>query len=241
MKKNCLLDSIDYGSLEPQKCAWVINGVRCRNRAMVGEEYCKRHIFRQRGHNSWSGYGKWLKGAIGKVYHDSIKSPAKLLELYDEIALLRARIAQCVERLEDGESSEGWSAARAKLIELKSAVADGNSQAVSVALKRLDDILINGCKREAAWKDIYEAIGHRTRVTEAEADISIRTGEMLSRVQVRAVIAKLLSVVAEVVKDEGELVEIGRRIDQLALSAEPGALMAEKKVAEAAARSDEFV
>lgn len=203
----------------PRLCIAATDKGPCKARAIEGQHYCMRHS-KSRPRHTLGTYSQWLTGVIAKVYADSRQTPAELISQYEEIALLKGRIAECVSRLKTGESSSAWDTARNEFSRLKVAVARGNREAAAAAMSELERVLLNGVGREAVWQDIYEAIRERRLTTESEASIALRTGEMMSRAEVRAVLARLFAVIAEEVTDRLQLTRIGNRMHEIATLAE---------------------
>lgn len=113
-------------------------------------------------------YSKNLPARMQESYEASLKD-TNLLDLRDGIAVLDARIADVMKRVDVGESLELWATLRERYRELREAERVGDEQGASEALQEMARIINRGYQDWRAWDGIERTLDNRRRHVETEA------------------------------------------------------------------------
>src|SRR5262245_50957479 len=106
-------------------------GKRCRANAVTGREVCYHH-----GGRSPQGialpqtksgrYSKHLPSRLLATYEEAKRDP-EILALRDEVALIDARLAELLKRIDTGESGASWKQLQENFRELRVALKNRDS------------------------------------------------------------------------------------------------------------------
>jgi hypothetical protein len=188
----------------------------------VGNGRCKLH-----GGKSLGGiasatfqngrYSKYLPGRVIVRYKLGI-SDDQLLVLADEIALIDARLADLLSRVDSGENGALWANLITAWRELKSAVRTGNREEQTEHAATID-IIINQAKTDyQAWGEIHALIDQRRRMVESERKRLVEIQQMITAKEAMTLIAAIQGIVLEHVTDKTTIRNISAAVNALAAS-----------------------
>lgn len=170
------------------------NGDPCKRWAQHHNDYCAT-CNQKRGHSAifkpgpanpnyrHGVYAKVVPTKLLKAYQDGLDDP-DLLSGKDEVAVLRARLTQVIERTETGESDATWDRLAAAKYEFELNVSQPDPTAQAKAQKALSDIMSlidTGHSQRLAWADVERLtalldklkMSERKRLMEMKAFVTI--------------------------------------------------------------------
>lgn len=112
-------------------------------------------------------YSACLPVRMTATYRDAAKDP-ELLSLRSEIALVDARIAELLGRVDTGESGALWGALQREWEAFRQYRASGNGPRMHASLARVDALMAQGGHDHRAWGGISGAIEYRRKLVESE-------------------------------------------------------------------------
>jgi len=194
-------------------------GKQCTRHAMVGKNVCYVH-----GGKSLSGvaspsfktgkYSKYLPARLMERYNDAL-ADNNLLELRDQIAVVDARLADLLLRVDTGESGAIWKSLQVTWYEMVAARQDGDHAAQAKALNAIGALIKNGFEDNAAWIDIRSTLIMRKQLVESERKRLVEMQQMISAEKAMVLIAAIAGLVKEHVKDRDALIAISEGLTRL--------------------------
>ncbi len=176
-----------------RKCAGKrTNGQPCRAWAQHTSDYCVACERRRRGQfkpgplapNYKHGiYAKVVPARLLQAYQEGLRDP-ELLSGKDEVALLRSRLTELIERVDTGESDTAWDLLHAAKYEFELNVSQPDPTAKAKAQKALNtimELIDTGHTQRLAWADVERLtalldklkISERRRLMELKAYVTI--------------------------------------------------------------------
>jgi hypothetical protein len=149
-------------------------------------------------------HSKYLPARLIARYQAMVQD-AELLALRDEIALVDARIADVLQRVESGESSRIWRELAAVEREGAAALRRGEGAAAAGALARLRALIAGGNGDWAAWADVLALIRERTVLVETERRRLVQAQHLIAVEDAMAVMGLLIDAVRRHVRDDDTL------------------------------------
>lgn len=143
-------------------------------------------------------YSKYLPAQLLARYHES-QEDAELLVLEEEIALLDARIADLLLRVDSGESGSMWRRLGAAWSEVEG-TAPGSADRL-VALAQLGDLIEGGASDYAAWAEVGDLIQQRRRLVESERRRLVEAQQTITAQQAMVLVSQLSQAVLAHVGD----------------------------------------
>ena len=159
-------------------------------------------------------YSKYLPDRLSSRYLEAVNDP-ELLALRDDIALIDARLAEVLGRIDTGESGKVWESVAETFNDLKVASRTGNANKATVAMRELDDLISNGLADNVIWSEIGELLEKRRRIIESERRRLIDMQQMITAENAMLLVAALVGVIREHVTDRGILNAISADIGKL--------------------------
>jgi hypothetical protein len=205
------------------------SGERCEKDAVAGFTVCEMHggktpVGADSPHFKHGRWSKHLPKRMVERSEEARRDP-ELTALTDEIALIDARIADMLERVDTGESGEVWASALAcveeiREIELRSKASTGDTKTRlfldrEVAMSTLVGHIQEGMADYAAWREVLDLVERRRKLCMAEwkrlavLKLLVPVGEVLT---MQAAIA---GVIRAHVKDPDALRAISADLDKL--------------------------
>lgn len=189
----------------------------CEKPPMQGRNRCRNHGGKSpRGiaHPSFKT-GEWSKDLPSRIAprYEQARNDPKLLELRETIAIVEARTADVLSRVDTGESGIMWKQIKTSYNAMRSAVQAGDQQEF---LRLLNDMgrLINRANSDyEAWDEVKSMMTMRRRLVESENKRLVQTKQMMTAEQAMAMLSYVVSVIRKHVKDETQRANISMEIN----------------------------
>lgn len=192
------------------------NGRQCMNLAVKGMDVCRFHggsTPRGAAHPRYKGrgYSRYMPVRMSDIVEQIEKTEGKLLENWDEIVLLRARLMDVLGRVDSHEAGYWWSRARAahkKFTRAMRAPANTESEQMRQArimdesLAELDEALSAGSADYMAWEEVYKVVGKLTRVQEQQVKTLVAKDNVITNQQLIAILDTIITTIKTQVGDE---------------------------------------
>ena len=177
-------------------------GERCKNPAVAGRAKCRLH-----GGKSPAGvrsatfktgrYSRSLPARLAERYAEA-QADEKLTEMRDEIALIDARLAELLGRIDTGESGTLW-------IRVVKAFHDYDEHRGGIhdrdKYTALSAAIEDGLADHANWLEIREAIEQRRRLAESEHKRLKDLQQMMTTEQAMTLLGGVVATIRDHVKD----------------------------------------
>ena len=194
------------------------NGEACKTPAMPNGR-CRLH-----GGKSLGGlasptfkhgrYSRVLPARLAARYDEATTDPA-LLELRADVALLDARLADVLSRVDTGESGALWTTLQNHRRDVLAAKRVGDSVAQAVALNALLETVGQGHADYRAWQEIGALLEQRRKLVESERKRLIEAQQTLTVEKAMLLIGAISGIIKAHVHDRAILAAIGRDIEGL--------------------------
>jgi hypothetical protein len=165
-------------------------------------------------------YSKHLPTRMGERYQQAL-ADSELLAMREEVAVIDARLADVLGRVDTGESGHVW----ATLGKAWRAYRTGPPEKRMEAEAQISDLILTGTSDYEAWEDVRSLIDQRSRLVLGERQRLVQMQQMLSVEQAMTLMAAVADSVrkhcrdrdtlAAISSDLGKLVDVGAgRADQ---------------------------
>ena len=192
------------------------NGRQCLNIAVKGMEVCRFHggsSPRGAAHPRYKGkgYSRYMPVRLTDLVEQVEKTEARLLENWDEIIMLRARLMDVLQRVDSHEAGYWWKEARKAYKKFSRAMrspAPTESEKVrqarimEEALADLEEALNAGNADYAAWEEVYKVVGRLTRVQEQQVKTLVAKDNVITNQQLIAILDTIITTIKTEVPDE---------------------------------------
>ena len=194
-------------------------GQQCRRRAVDGMKVCQVHGgATPRGiaspHYKDGRYSKVLPTRLAARYMEAQRDPA-LLELREDVALLDARLADLLARVDTGESGAIWqslAAARKEAIDAKQA---GKQEEQAKALNTIMQLISQGHADYRAWGEVGAVLEQRRKLVESERKRLVEAQQTLTVEKAMLLIGAIGGIIKAHVSDRTTLSKISADISAL--------------------------
>ena len=191
-------------------------GQPCQRPAMHGKTVCYHHGGKTpRGHalpqTTHGRYSKDLPTRLAARYQASQTDP-DLLNLNAEIALMDARLADLLRRVDTGESGQLWRDLKATYTAMEDAQRAKDFAAVARLLSELGALIRHGHSDYAAWADVRTLVDQRRRLVEAERKRLTEMQQLITAEQAMMLVTRLSSAVRRHVDDPRVLAAISAEL-----------------------------
>ena len=203
------------------------NGTPCRMSAMPNGR-CRLH-----GGKSLAGmasptfrsgkYSRYLPARMAARYEEAASDPA-LLELRSDIALVDARLADLISRVDTGESGALWAQLQQARIDLMAYRRAGDTVKIAEALNLLLELVGQGHADYRAWAEVGGVLEQRRRLVESERKRLVEMQQTLTVEKAMLLIGAIGGIIKAHVHDRAILSAIGRDLEGL-LTREDAALI----------------
>jgi hypothetical protein len=139
------------------------------------------------------------------------------MELRDEIALMGARLAELVGRVEAGDSTGRWKALQAAFADLRDATRRADKPGVTFAMAALENAIKSGGNDYATWREIAELTEQRRKLVESEQKRLVAMQQMITSEQAMILLAAITDTVRKHVTDKSALAAISTELKQLTI------------------------
>lgn len=191
----------------PARCgAKTRGGEPCRRAPIVGGNgRCYMHNGRAATGMAASGfktgkYSRYLPARLLERYAESERD-ADLLALRGDIALVDARLADLLTRVDTGESGAVWRALSDAWAALRLARAAKDAAALNAALAEVGALIERAGADSAAWREIHAAVDQRRKLVESERKRLVEMQQMVTAEQAMTFVAALAESVRRNVSD----------------------------------------
>lgn len=158
-------------------------------------------------HFATGRYSKAIPARLLAKYEQAQTDP-DLLALREEVALLDARLADLLARVDTGESGALWTQARKALQSFTAARAAGDAKAMHEALMDLERAVGRGAADYVAWDEIGSLMEQRRKLVESERKRLIEMQQTISAEKAMTLVGALLESVRRNVSDRQQLAAI---------------------------------
>jgi hypothetical protein len=200
---------------------------QCRANAMLGKTKCYHHGGMSRvGEASATyangKYSKYLPTRLAARYQAAERDP-KLLSLASELALLDARLADVLSRVDRCESGTHWEALQQAYSGFLQARRSGSEAAIDAAIEALDRPIKGALEDYRAWGHIYTLIEQRRKLAETEHKRLVTSQQMINSTEAMVLVARLTDITSKAV------LGIAKRLSGDALAVAPAVEQASKQ------------
>jgi hypothetical protein len=182
-------ESSPFGRGHVQRCsAHNRAGEQCSNPAIKGKATCRIH-----GGKSLSGsehpnfktglYSKYMREDAAEKYQEILESQ-DLLDLSNEIALLKTMLTDELQEANDGGSPRTWKKLKTRWSKFMRAVEEGDTQAQTKMLFELDEYINDGARVAEAQREIKNLSAPISRLIKTHNDLLVSRDQMMPMDQV---------------------------------------------------------
>ena len=159
-------------------------------------------------------YSKHLPTRMAARYRDAQRD-TELLVLRDDVALLDARLADVLGRVDSGESGRAWSGLKTAYDAMLDANRAGDTGAMRAALLEVGDLIRDGAADWAAWAEVRSLLQDRRRLVESERKRLVDTQQMITTERAMVLLGAVVDTVRRHVTDRAALVAISTELGAL--------------------------
>ena len=202
-------------------------GKRCGAWAVPGRDVCHWHGGKSpRGlaHPSTKHgrFSKDLPTRLAADYQAALKDP-ELVALREELALVTAREADLLKRVDSGEAGAHWTGMQKALGDFRRAQQRQDTMGAAEALRQMERLTDLGIQDYKAWSELLGAIESRRRLAETERRRLEAMQQTITSERAMLLVAALVDAVRRHVTDKAVLDAVGREVAQLvAVEGAPG-------------------
>lgn len=171
----------------------------CRRSPLNDRNRCALHggkslMGAQSGRYKHGGYSRDLPERLEHRYNLAIKDK-RLMELRDENALMKLRIAELLARLDTGESGEVWSQIGKTYSKLREAAFKNDQDEFAAALTVMGSLIKRGQSDYAAWDEVFKAVTARRKIIETERKRMVDLKQMMTAEQAMAMLSYVVNAI----------------------------------------------
>jgi len=194
-------------------------GEQCGAWAVPGREVCHWHGGRSpRGlaHPSTKTgrFSKDLPTRMLASYQAALADP-EMLALHEELAVVTAREADLIARVDTGEAGAVWQGMRKALADFRTAQRREDGAGAASALREMERLVDVGAADYRAWAELLTTIEARRRLVDTERRRLEAAQQMITTERAMLLVAALVDAVRRHVDDRAVLDAIGREVEQL--------------------------
>jgi len=147
-------------------------------------------------------------------YEAAVGDP-ELLDMGQDIAMLDARLADLLARVDKGEAGALWQTVNQDFRALRNAITLGDANALKVALDDLGRVIAAGSQDYAAWSEIRGLLDQRRRTVESQQKLLVAKNQIITADQAMLLAQALMSAVRLAVTDAAVLQRVQLEFDRL--------------------------
>jgi hypothetical protein len=148
-------------------------------------------------------------------FYDRADNDTDLLSLQKDMKLIEARMMQLSQRLNTNESGKAWATLDKEMTALREHIRNQDMTAASRSLSRIQKLINDEANREDVWKQIVNMMNVRKQLMEAERRRIVDLQSMIDRKTALHVMAKVLQIITENVKDKSAVRAVQKDIKRL--------------------------
>lgn len=165
-------------------------------------------------HTQHGRYSKYLPARLAERYHEA-QADGELLALREDIALVDARLADVIGRVDSGEAGRLWVEAREAYSEWKRAERASDDARQASAAEKLEAALGLGVQDYQAWTEALDLVERRRRLVESERRRLVEMQQMLTAEQAMLWLAAVSATIRRHVTNPVQLAAIAADLDHL--------------------------
>lgn len=150
-------------------------------------------------------------------YQEALADP-DVLAMHEELAVLLARIADLLARVDTGESGAHWRGIRQGLADVRRATQRQDTAAAAAALREMERLADLGVADYRAWQEVLTTIELYRRLVDTERRRLEAAQQMITTDRSMLLVAALVDAVRRHVDDRRVLDAIGRELDRLVVA-----------------------
>lgn len=159
-------------------------------------------------------YSKYLPQRLLERYRQAARD-GDLLALREDLALLDARLADVLQRVDTGESGQRWRAVQAAFAAFARHRARGDVPQMQAALAQVEHELTQGVQDYAAWQDVRSLLDQRARLAGEERRRLHELQQTLTAEQAMTLLAAVQAVILRHVHDRDTLAALAAEFRSL--------------------------
>ncbi|MCB0041800.1 MAG: hypothetical protein KDE23_19085 [Caldilinea sp.] len=159
-------------------------------------------------------YSKYLPERLRERYSAGLED-GDLLALNNEVALVDARLADLLGRVDSGESGEAWKLAQAAWQAVKLARTNGRKDAELAAELQLEQVIERGLGDALAWNELGVLLDRRERLVRSERRRLVEMQQTMTVEQAMLLMGAMAALVDEHVTDRAAKAAISDGIRRL--------------------------
>lgn len=149
-------------------------------------------------------YSKYLPARMQERYTAAVND-SELLSLRSDLALMEARIADLLTRVDTGEAGKAWQEIKAVYRDLSYNFNAKNTTGVMRSMADMQGILDRGYADYQAWNELQACLEQKRRLQESEQKRLVAMGQMVTAEEGMGLAMALLNAVRSVVSDRRQL------------------------------------
>lgn len=157
-----------------------------------------------------------LPTRIRPAYLEAL-SDTELFNMRPDLAVIEARIADVLTRVDFGEAGKIWQQAQTTFISFQDAVARDDTNTMRIHLQTLGKLLARGAADYAAWGEIIGLIEQRRRVVETEMKRLEKMRQYLTTEEVHRLVDQIAELAKRTIQDPKVLnvftIELAKLLD----------------------------
>lgn len=159
-------------------------------------------------------YSKALPARMAGRYQEAMQD-TELLALREDVALIDARLADVLSRVDTGESGRFWARLQVLNADLDDARQSRNATETAAALTALQQTIREGTADYAAWEDVRSLLDQRRRLVESERKRLVEMQQTLTVEKAMLLVGAIAGIVRSHVSDTATLRAISADLDAL--------------------------
>ena len=159
-------------------------------------------------------YSKDLPTRLAGKYEEA-QADTELLNLRSEIALVDARTGELLQQIQTGESGRIWEAVGKVNKNLSLSIQAGDAIWMKECLGELNELVSAGQRDYSVWHEISKNIEQRRKLVESERKRLVEMQQMITIERAMLLVAAIVDVVRENVRDAKTLQSISTDITRL--------------------------
>lgn len=205
------------------------NGEQCRSFAINGTTKCRAHGgATPRGMASpnykHGRFSKYMPRHL-LTHYKAAMSDGKLISLREDLAVIDARMAELMGRIEGRESANAWAQAREAQTIIRAGFGAQDTTMIQAGMRQLTDALSAGQADYKTWDELTKVMDVRRKIVESERRFMVELQQMLTIEDVTMIIDALASSIKRNVTDVRALSAIQQDITAI-LGREPSTAIA---------------
>lgn len=201
----------------------------CRKLNIKGRNGCKLHGGRaQRGALAGAFKTGKFSEYVPKRWAELLTVPESvdILDLQEHIKLLRARLIDLMQHLEDGISGRQWENLREIHDSITKAVKANDAGGLGSALQVFAEFVSKGHSEHELWTQIEEVIGKSTKVVESQRRRAVETSDMMAKAEVLRMYKALCDAIKLTVTDDATRAKLAETFGDLTGGSGPDSRLA---------------